>query len=272
MLKVCLTGLTAVLATSVSAAAATLVDEDFEGEVGLPAGWTLVDNGPGAESFSITAGHDGAGNDAGDGGNVTVPNPGPTSSPGGWIQAPAEADAAFDFTLTYDVKINPEANVDDTIVVFGDLDGGDYYNLFVTEVDANNELYRLEDNSRIGLNDAPTVDDYAAGIANDVWYQVTVDWDVSALELSVDVTDVAAATSKGSFTHTLDGTQVSDGDVLNPTLTGAVQFGFGSFNDNGDFDNISVEGTAIPEPSTWALLLLGVFGLAAVARRGRSRG
>lgn len=231
-----------------------VVDEDFEGETGLPTGWTLVDNTSGTPVFSIVTGHDGSGGGSGSAGHIDgTYDPGANSTPGGWFQSPASRTGASPFTLTYDVKVEQEGDADDSIVVFGDIDSDDYYVLYVTEVDANNDLYRVDNGVRAG---SPVEDAYASGILDDTWYSATVVWTpISGTTgtLSVDVVDPGTSTSMGSFTQT------------NLVMDSTVQFGFGSFNDQASFDNINININinVIPEPSTFALAALGLLGLTA---------
>jgi len=228
-------------------------DEDFEGESGLPAGWKLVDNTTGTPVFSIVTGHDGSGGSSGSAGHIGgTYDPGANNTPGGWFQSPVARDGASPFTLTYDVKVEQEGTADDSTVLFGDIDNDDYYVLYVTEVDANNDLFRVTN----GVRGGPIEDGYASGVLDDTWYRATVTWTPTSGTtgtLSVDVVDPSTSTSVGGFTQT--------GLVMDDT----VQFGFGSFNDQASYDNISV----IPEPSTFALAASGLLGLLACGRRRR---
>ncbi|MBC9882906.1 PEP-CTERM sorting domain-containing protein [Bradyrhizobium sp. INPA01-394B] len=59
--------------------------------------------------------------------------------------------------------------------------------------------------------------------------------------------------------------------IFNTQLTGLWSLGVdGSILDHGPTHNFALQ-TAVPEPSTWAMAILGFVGLALVASRGRFR-
>lgn len=254
-MKWLLLGAAGVLLAAPSVNAAVIIDEDFEGLAGLPAGWFVVDNNAGANDpvFTIVAGHDGAGDDSGQAGHLgDMIDGGGTGNPnGGWFQAPQETAAASSWRLSFDVKFGspPEGTADDATVVFGDLDNRNYYSLFVTEAPANNDLFYLLNDSRQGVGDNGTAvigtDGYASGLVEESWYSGTLLWNATTKNLSFAIADPSDGSLLGSFATTLNGLQMvvdaGEFEVANPGLSGNVQFGFGSFNDNGTFDNILLE-------------------------------
>lgn len=62
------------------------------------------------------------------------------------------------------------------------------------------------------------------------------------------------------------------GLFINDPLTTVSSIFFAQTNAAGETWSVSnIENTAIPEPATWAMMLLGLFGLGAVLRRARVR-
>ncbi|MCO6044723.1 hypothetical protein NG895_12470 [Aeoliella sp. ICT_H6.2] len=238
--------------------AAVVIDEDFEGETGLPTGWVLVDNNPGTAdpSFSILTGHDGSGGDLGQSGHIGdmidgVPGPGQPT--GGWFQAPSTVNASTSWELSFDIKFGfpAEGTADDSAIVFGDLDNRNYYTLVITEVAGNNDLLYLLNDDRQGNTDSGTpvvgTDGFASGLVENTWYSGTLTYDSVMQGLSFQLVDPATDSSLGSFATKLNGTHMvlnsttAMFETVNPALSGDVQFGFGTLNDNGTYDNIVLE-------------------------------
>lgn len=220
---------------TLSAPAAQLVNETFEALSGstLPTGWVLVDNNPGTPTYAVVTGHNGSGGNSGKAGKVTNVDASQASGdrPGCWIQPPVAAAGSQPFTVTFDVKTDNEATADDAVVLFGNISGGTYYYLFFTENAANNDLFRVTGGARV---EPPAIDQWAAAYVNNVWYRITITW---------------TPTSGTVGTLSVSGVRVSDGVTIGTinnfslTMDSNVQFGFGSFNDNGTFDNIVINGT-----------------------------
>jgi hypothetical protein len=220
---------------SLSAPAAQLVSETFESLSGttLPAGWTLVDNNPGTPTFSIVTGHNGSGGSAGKGGKVTNvdPSQGTGDRPGSWMQPPVVAAGSQPFTATFDVKTDNEATADDAVILFGNISGGTYYYLFFTEAAVNNDLFRVTGGARI---EPPAIDQWAGSFVNNIWYRITITW---------TPTSGTVGTLSVSGVRVVDGVSIGNINNFSLTMDSNVQFGFGSFNDNGTFDNIVINGT-----------------------------
>ena len=221
---------------------------DFEGSTVASLttdGWTTFGN---VTATSIVAGHDGAGGDDATQSAFQISVSGPVNQAPGVIQAPFTANGT-QWTLTTDFKIPHEGTFDDIAIVFGDLDGNDYYHLLLTEVDANNDLYRILNNARNpnapvtdGTDATNTTDGYASGIIDDEWYTVTITYDqTNSDQLVVEVVRASDGQVMGGF----------DIQDIALDLTQA-QFGFGSYNDTGVFDNIDLQSGAfhIDEDST----------------------
>lgn len=240
------------------AQAVIVIDENFEGEVGLPAGWTLVDNNAGTNdpAFSLVTGHDGTGGDAGQSGHIgdmIDGIPGPGQPTGGWFQSPDTVSSSVSWQLTFDFKFGApaEGTADDSAILFGDLDNRNYYVLVVTEVNGNNDLFYLLNDDRQGNGDGGTAvigtDGFASSLIENTWYSGNLTYDSNMLGLSFQLVDPATDAIMGSFNTRLNGTHMalnaatSMFETTNPALSGNLQFGFGTLNDNGTFDNIVLE-------------------------------
>jgi len=250
--------LATVLVLATSAQAVTIIDEDFEGLSGLPAGWTLIDNNEGTAdpTFTLVAGHDGTGGNSGQAGHIGdmidgIPGPGQPN--GGWFQAPTTVNASSSWQLSFDIKFGfpSEGTADDSAIVFGDLANRNYYTLVTTEASENNDLFYLLDDDRQGNGDGGTAvigsDEYASGLVENTWYSGNLTYDSNTKGLSFQLLDSASGVRVGSFNTVLNGTHMvinsatSLFETTNPALTGNVQFGFSTLNDNGTFDNILLE-------------------------------
>ena len=88
-------------------------------------------------------------------------------------------------------------------------------------------------------------------------------------DLIIDGTGPYTNANASIFQHEPDivgpGTFVIDFPNGVPTLTGA-KFSFGTGPSSGDY---SPPGGTVPEPATWAMMLMGVFGLGGLLRRRR---
>jgi hypothetical protein len=97
---------------------------------------------------------------------------------------------------------------------------------------------------------------------------------------SLDSYNLITFKGPGNFSQSFTGTQLAlpaNGDQGSSATNGRFDFNFGGqaidevvFQSSGnsfEFDNISTAG--VPEPATWALMLLGVAGLGAALRRTR---
>jgi len=261
----------AFLVASVSHAV-VLVNEDFEGAF-PPAGWTAVHNsGTGNFAFTSVTGHDGSGGSSGSAGHIGDSTSNNGDAPAGWAQLPGTVDANYDWTLTADIKFEHEASADDGGIFVGDLGPNrDFYYSFWTEADQNNDLIYHDNNVRQG---GPNwlIDGHTSGLADDTWYQVTMNWTAATETLDYDISTIGG-TQRGSYSIVLDGSNPASNP--NPSLKslagGAIQIGIGTYNDRTSFDNVALTSAAvIPEPSTllvWSLLAGLGIGLAWRRRR-----
>lgn len=215
------------------------VFEDFEGSSGdtLPAGWTLIDSGgtapePDAVYTNVT-GSNGAGGSAGVAGRVSsqdfVSGGYNGNLPGGYIVHSTAVAATNPFGGSLDFAIRHEDINDDITMIVGDVGSGltrvaaDALCLKVLEDGATAPCVLTQGNGFPLYTSANAVDD-------DTWYRVTFVWDPSSGKT-------------GDFRASV--MTLSDATVIDLFRTtaftfspGTLQFGVGSVNDKGDFDNI----------------------------------
>ena len=91
-----------------------------------------------------------------------------------------------------------------------------------------------------------------------------------------DGVEVSAGSATASFTTTNDGTQTNlwEPETLSFTGTGAMTT-ISLIGNSGDnyigLDNVSVVQTSVPEPATWAMMLIGFGGLGVAIRSARRK-
>jgi hypothetical protein len=246
-----------------TAHAATIV-EDFEGASGStpPTNWTLETH---FSSGGQPTYNTGTGNGGGQGGDV-VSFSGGDGLPGGYLlyndgdafDATKSISGTFDFAVSWTDARYPAA-----YFMMGDITSGltDTATQFVgAALGANtfgNRTYVMDGSGAT----------YGSGIDfrnSGEWHTVTFSW-----------TPTSGTTGDFSFTMTNQrngGTTVSTGTGL--TLGSSdVYFGFGAGQPTAygpataTFDNISITGTVVPEPSTALLSLIGLGALAFLRRR-----
>ncbi|CAA6692712.1 MULTISPECIES: hypothetical protein [unclassified Lentimonas] len=252
---------TALFLFGVSLNAAELFNDGFESGA---SGFTYVDNGTSnTGAYSITTpGADGTGG-AGHVGDNLVQYASNTIA-AGYIKANgAVANGAQDFSLTFDFKFEQESTYDDAMIFVGDLSNGNYYRIGLGENSGTQQVYQISG----GVRDANTTTTYSAStFTDDTWYSATINWASGTNTLSFDSVLFGDMSSVVSFSTILDGSGLNNASIASLAASG-VEFGFGTFNDQASFDNVIINGVAIPESSTCALLA-GMLALgAAVCRR-----
>lgn len=229
-----------ILALVAGSQGAIVFSEDFEGETGMPSGWTEFDDNN-SGTFTIGVGHNGAGGNTGSAANYDEPTPGPAEIIGGFFKAPGTITGAQAFTLTFDFKIVPDGTTsDDSAIVIGDLStpygaaGSEYLMMIFNEGGANNQLFTVSNGVRTSIVNGFVRSDAGvtgAGLIADRWLRGTLVWTPSS-------------GTSGTVTFTL---RELVGNILRASfstpvieLGSTVQFGFGTFNNQGRFDNLAL--------------------------------
>ena len=249
-----------------SANAATVISENFEnltlGGTTPPAGWSLVNYGSG--TYTTTVGH--AGSNVGGGKGATLDNTGAAGSggtPGAYLvnSGMAAFDVNQSITGSFDVKLDVGGNYDSGAFMFGDIgdgvDGGSAGELLYTTFNRSNfgnERQQILDG--LGTLISPEAN---VKFTDDNWFTTVFSWTPTTGRtgnFSITVKTASTGTTLYSLTTSTAFTFDSD----------EAYFAFGDDDAvNTTFDNINITGTAVPEPTTTALLGLG--GLALILRR-----
>lgn len=259
----------AVLAMSIgiSSANAATMSQDFEsgslGSTTPPAGWSL-NPVAGTSAYLTTTGANGTGL----GGQITGNHPQNGSTiPAGYVvnDGGVPFDATQPISGTFDFYVQEAGNYSSAMFLLGDIqngiaqnDGGEYLGMF---------LRRATFGARAGIIDGAgamldTANNYR--ISSNTWYTADFTW-----------TPTSGTT--GDFSYSVNYSTPWTASYSGFTFNSPdAYFGFGtggyySSDHTGIFDNISITGTAVPEPSTFALSAFGLLGFAFVAGRRRQR-
>lgn len=234
--------LTAIMACCVlgshRADAALLLDENFTGEVGLPAGWTVFDE-PTLGETTIGVGHEGNNVNGGTAIRYKANANGPNSIPGGFLKPPLALLASQPFTIAFDFKMVSNSASDDAVFVLGDLSdpygtnasAQNKYHLFVfNETAISNDFFLVTEGTR-----APVQEDFAGAspLTPDIWYRTVLTWTPTSGftgNFKMDLFTASTGALRGTFTKSI-------------TLPQSTLLGFGAYNDIALFDNIVVNGT-----------------------------
>ena len=261
---------TAVCTFAISEVNALTIGTDFEGGLGTPAGWNVVNTG--SSTYQTTAG---VGNPGQAGRFVQAESN--TASPNIYLVNDGPGlDANAAISGSFDYYLEENENYSTLNFLIGDIDGG----LGGSAGDnLNVRLQRKTFGARAELRDGDDVVIPQTNANNDREVN-TLRW------LSADFTWTPTSGTTGDFTITWDTPTSGDGvnaggTIESLSVTGytfndsQVFFGFGTGRNDARFDNISIEGTewvdpnAIPSPSA---ALAGLIGMGAlISRRRRQR-
>lgn len=245
-------------ATLPVAHAATTITEDFEGELtdgSAPGGWSVIDTGTGVYTTSAGTGN------PGQSASITFASRGNSNTPSVYLVNGGDGfDVTQGITGTFDFYLIEGGNYSNLNFIFGDVqDGlsgaaGEYLNVFLDEIQFGSRA-DIYNGAGALLFDGSANNTYRMDTG--VWISATFSW-----------TPTSGATGDFSFSWTYPA-QPNRGPM---TVTGytfdsaEAFFGFGGGDTSGYFDNISITGTAVPEP---AAALLGALGSLILLRRRR---
>lgn len=231
----------ALLVWQAPSVAAVAISETFEGQsVGVttpPANWTLFDT-TGTPNATYTAINSSIGLPATSGvaGKVTsLDYTGSGNLPGAYIVHSTAFDPSVPFVGRFDVQIVHEASDDDITFLVGDIgsgltrQAGDALVLKFLE-SASTSSSALCDGAGTPLATPPKM-------FNNIWYRVSFLWSPTNGSTGDFAVRAQNLSSRGVTTLS----SVSDFNFV----PSSVQFGFGSVNDTGAFDNISIR-TNVP--------------------------
>ncbi len=167
-------------------------------------------------------------------------------SPGAWIQLiPFVVNPTEDFTLTYNVYLEPEGTLDDATIVLGALDDRNYYNIGLGEASGSQFMSYRVDNVAVPNNVIAYPNQL---VETEIWYTVTITWNATTKLFSTSVAETTdQMTPVVEFEVTLDDSEEQLVDL--GTLTQELQFGFGTFNDSARYDNITLDSDGLVAPT-----------------------
>ncbi len=220
-------------------AGADTIVEDFQshtatGETAPPAGWTLIDTAGAVEGYLSVDSSVGAGGHTGFAGQVSSLNYVHGALPGAYIVHSTAFDPKQSIVGSFSLLIPNEDVNDDALFIMGDVGSG-------LTLNANDALcLKLIETGAVDpsrLHDgAGSVLDAQSGsrIPNDTWHRVSFSWmptSGSTGKFRARIFESSTGNAVGSTAFT------ENGFTFAPS---SVQFGFGSVNDKGRFDNINI--------------------------------
>jgi hypothetical protein len=242
---------------SIASANAATVNLDFESGT---TGWTFeTESGAtGTPTFTTATG---TGATPTTSGLVNSSNSGTNSVPGGYLlnSGGTALDASKSITGSFDYQFGSTGNYVGGTFLMGNItsasgltgDAGQFAGAALGRNTFGNRTYGI-DGTGSNANSTGAID-----IRDVVWHAVTFSW-----------TPTTGTTGTLDFTMTNQGNGATNSVSLTTTLdSNDVYFAFGSAPSSGTitsdsyFDNINITGTAVPEPTTTALLGLGGFAL-----------
>ncbi|MDT8390935.1 MAG: PEP-CTERM sorting domain-containing protein [Lentisphaeria bacterium] len=249
---------------------AATVSLDFEGESAgsgtPPSGWSLITvaGSPTYVTSAAGGGSNGTGGSSGLAGQVSSTAFVNADLPGAYLvnSGSKSFDLNSSVTGSFDFQIVHEGTFDDIVFVLGDVaDGitttnaGELLSMKVAEVTSTGVAAVISDG--VGDEGIHRLATTGTTTPDDTWHRITFSW-----------TPTSGLT--GDFTYTVNN---FSSDLFTLNATGFTfdnnigYIGFGSVNDTIRFDNVSVTGAVIPEPSTAILAGLGLVGLCFRRRR-----
>lgn len=201
--------------------------EDFETDLSQ---FTFIDSSGGTNSATIVSNGSNVA-------NIDANSQGVTNFPGAMITATGfSVDATSDFSGSFDVYINDTGSFGDAMFMFGDIgtavNNGNYYGVIINNHQPSGDVFQYNGGSRTEV----VSNWHDTDLASQTWYTASFDWTAATNTMSLSLTAQGGGATLASFSDTF-------------ALT-TVEFGWGSLNDAGQFDNISI----IPEPGNFALI------------------
>jgi hypothetical protein len=221
---------------------AVTIVQDFEGVTApeLPSGWKKVGSGV------TTAATGNPGN------NLQV-----AAGSGYLVNSGTGFDATENFSGTFDFWLDDATNYSNIAFYIGDVQtalgttAGDHLRIDLRERTFGARANILDADGATLFNGS---DNNTYQIEDNQWYAATFSWTAATGDFSISWT--GAQGNKGPMT--VSGYSFDSNEVF---------FGFGTAQHAARFDNISITGEVVPEPSSFALISLGLGALYLLRRR-----
>jgi len=253
--------------TAYSALSVSSITEDFEGQTAggwtVPSGWTAVGGDNVYQTSSGGGGSDGEGGNSGLAGTISTNTTNTENNlPLAYLKSNDSISSSTIIQGSADLYVQGK-NVNDFTFTLGNIEGtsaGDSITAHIFDTDD------IDKKPTIVLADADNNELLRASftpVANWSWQQLSFAWTpTSETKGTFSITLKELADGTVVFSHTINDFEFNDSEIN-------FAFGTAAGGVTAQFDNINITSTAVPEPSSAALL--SIFGTAALLRRKRSR-